>query len=170
MLEMIQDGVTVRNGHARLLQWNGPAERLLGLDGAKLDDWTTASPEWAVIEPDGTPCSAAAWPALEAPRTGIPVRDVIFGDQPTRCWSDLAADQQHTVRQRFRRRRLRPAGSRLRPPPPRAHHRAVRRRAIRVQMFRALISEGKSIGEIARIRGISRQLASRILHDAKDLD
>lgn len=44
------------------------------------------------------------------------------------------------------------------------------RRGIRIHMFRALLAEGYSIGEIARTWGVSRQLASRILRDAKDVD
>ena len=42
------------------------------------------------------------------------------------------------------------------------------RRDVRVHMFRALLAEGYSIGEIARSWGVSRQLASRILREAKD--
>ena len=44
------------------------------------------------------------------------------------------------------------------------------RRGVRVHMFRALLAEGYSIGEIARLWGVSRQLASRILRDARDID
>ena len=42
------------------------------------------------------------------------------------------------------------------------------RRQVRVQMFRALLAEGYSIGEIARRWGVSRQLASRILREARE--
>ena len=40
------------------------------------------------------------------------------------------------------------------------------RRLTRVEMFRALTREGCSLGEIARMWGVSRQLVSRILRDA----
>jgi PAS domain S-box-containing protein len=46
----------------------------------------------------------------------------------------------------------------------------VTRRQARVHMFRALLAEGYSIGEIARSWGVSRQLASRLLREAKDAD
>jgi uncharacterized protein YerC len=36
----------------------------------------------------------------------------------------------------------------------------------RVELFQALLREGHSIGEIARLWGISRQLASRIVRDS----
>ena len=42
------------------------------------------------------------------------------------------------------------------------------RRHVRVHMFRALLAEGYSIGEIARRWGVSRQLASRLLREAKE--
>jgi hypothetical protein len=44
---------------------------------------------------------------------------------------------------------------------------AARGRA-RMEAFRALQREGHSIGEIARMWGISRQLASRLMRDRRD--
>lgn len=252
MLEMIQDGVTVRSSDGRLLQWNGAAERLLGPDAAELDGWTTENPHWSVIEPDGTPCAPSAWPDYRALQSGTPVRDVVLGiNQPGArlVWLRISStpfvegdgsvsatlttftdvtpiiESEHDAKgseradgdtgtPTFDRRRLEHAieqfdGALARMSDTleneRQSMRTVRigldaghglsasldvdgvsaerdnlttaivdlegaRRAIRVQMFRALMSEGKSIGEIARIWGISRQLASRILRDAKDPD
>lgn len=252
MLEMIQDGVTVRNSDGRLLQCNGAAERLLGLDAAELDGWTSENSHWSMIQPDGTPCAPSAWPDDRALHSGRPVRDVILGiNRPGArlVWLRISSTpfvegdgsvsatlttftdvtpiiesgddatrsgrgDGDTGTLMFDRRRLEHAieqfdGALARMSDTleneRQSMRTVRlgldaglglsasldedgisaerdnlttaivdlegaRRAIRVQMFRALMSEGKSIGEIARIWGISRQLASRILRDARDLD
>lgn len=254
MLEMIHDGVTIRDSGGRLLQWNAAAERLLGLTPLEIDDWTSQDAEWSVIQPDGSPLPHHAWPGVEAQRTGVAVRDVIMGVNQANgdckwlrvsstpfvepdgavsatltTFTDVTAIIESerdsaaggnggatpgAATAGFDRRRLEHAielfdGALARMTATLEHERlttqAMRhgvsngralsasidedgmstdrdnltsaivdlegaRRAIRVQMFRALLSEGKSIGEIARIWGISRQLASRILRDAKLVD
>ncbi|HSB85766.1 MAG TPA: hypothetical protein VLD86_05625 [Ilumatobacteraceae bacterium] len=43
----------------------------------------------------------------------------------------------------------------------------TRRRAARVALWRVMLAEGCSIGEVSRIFGLSRQLVSRQLRDAR---
>lgn len=45
------------------------------------------------------------------------------------------------------------------------HHLDLARTNARIQIFRVLQDEGHSIGQIARLWGISRQLASRLMRD-----
>lgn len=253
MLEMIHDGVTIRDSDGRLVKWNRAAEQMLGLTPEQISDWDTQNPDWEVVHPDGSPFTRRTWPGSEAQRTGEAVRDVIMGflrPPSARLWlrvnstpfveadgsvsatittfTDVTAiidseqdttnaaaeassapavaefdrhklelsitafdnalarmtatldDERETMRTTAEGIR---AGRSLSQSLDEKRISSERdnltsaivelegaRRAIRVQMFRAFLAEGKSIGDIARMWGISRQLASRILREAKETD
>jgi PAS domain S-box-containing protein len=248
VMETMHDGLVSQDRDGYIIQWNAAAERLLGLTGAQLVGRTCLDPRWQAVHADGTAWPGDDHPAMQALRSGLPVRDETMGiERPGdgRAWLqlnstpvvepdgvvsgvvttfvDISAEVQAghentakaTVMQtpvgaydmRLVESALERFTAQLRSAVTQFEREitlternldAVRggielramlsgsttstsrdnltgaissveeaRRVARLHLFRGLLAEGCSIGDVARIWGVSRQLASRILREGR---
>jgi PAS domain S-box-containing protein len=75
------EGVVLHAADGRIIECNEAAERILGLTRAQLEGLDSFDPRWASIHEDGSPFPGGEHPAMEALRTGQPIRNVTMGIQ-----------------------------------------------------------------------------------------
>jgi len=73
------EGVVIQDRLGRITRNNPAAERILGLSAEQIAGRSSLDPAWSCCRQDGSPFPGEDHPAMEALRTGQPVRDVIMG-------------------------------------------------------------------------------------------
>ena len=79
VLDALDVGVVIQDADARILYANEAALDRLGLTRDELLGVTSFDPKWNVIRPDGRDFPGDTHPAVQAIRTGKPVRNAIMG-------------------------------------------------------------------------------------------
>lgn len=79
LFETIATCVVFQDAEGRIIDANPAAEALLGRPRAELVGLTSLDPRWDATHEDGSSCPGETHPAIEALRTGRPVRHVVLG-------------------------------------------------------------------------------------------
>ena len=79
LFDGMAQGVFAQRADGSLVDVNPAALEMFGLDRDQFFGRTSLSPEWKVINEDGTDLLPAQHPSMVALRTGLPVRDIILG-------------------------------------------------------------------------------------------
>lgn len=72
-------GIVIQDAEGAILGANAAAERVLGISLEQMQGRTSIDPMWKVIREDGTPFPGETHPAMEALRSGQPVKNVVMG-------------------------------------------------------------------------------------------
>ena len=94
LFETVAQGVVYQDTAGRITAANPAAQRILGLTLAQLQGLDSMDPRWRATREDGSPFPGSEHPAMEALRTGLPVKDVVMGiDVPGRetAWILISA-------------------------------------------------------------------------------
>jgi diguanylate cyclase (GGDEF)-like protein/PAS domain S-box-containing protein len=85
LFETVAQGVVYQDSTGRITSANPAAQRILGLTLEQLQGRASVDPRWHAMHEDGSDFPGAEHPAMEALRTGLPVKDVVMGiDVPGR--------------------------------------------------------------------------------------
>ncbi len=79
LFETMTQGVIYQSADGELLSSNYAAEHLLGLTFVELKELLKAVPEWKVQKEDGSYYTSDEYPAVEAIKTGLPVKGKVLG-------------------------------------------------------------------------------------------
>ena len=79
LFETVAQGVVYQDSTGRITSANPAAQRILGLTLAQLQGRDSVDPRWHAMREDGSDFPGAEHPAMEALRTGQPVKDVVMG-------------------------------------------------------------------------------------------
>jgi diguanylate cyclase (GGDEF)-like protein/PAS domain S-box-containing protein len=79
LFETVAQGVVYQDTAGRITSANPAAQRILGLSLAQLQGRDSVDPRWHAMREDGSDFPGAQHPAMEALRTGQPVKDVVMG-------------------------------------------------------------------------------------------
>lgn len=79
LFEHMAQGVVYQDAGGRIFLANPAAEEMLGLTFDQMQGRTSIDPRWRAIREDGSDFPGAEHPAMEALKTGRPVRNVVMG-------------------------------------------------------------------------------------------
>jgi PAS domain S-box-containing protein len=80
LLDTMAEGLTIRSvPDGRLLFYNQPAARILGLEPGAAERWAVPPQGWQALDEDGRPLAPDALPTMLAARNGAPYRDRVSG-------------------------------------------------------------------------------------------
>ncbi|MFO0879502.1 MAG: PAS domain S-box protein [Gemmataceae bacterium] len=95
LIEDLDVGVVLQDGHDQILVNNPAAARVLGLSQEELSGVTSRDPRWKLVGADGEPLTPDQVPSVQAARTLRPVHDVIVGsthvETGKRTWLQVSA-------------------------------------------------------------------------------
>lgn len=79
LFETVAQGVVYQDAAGRITSANPAAQRILGLTLQQMQGRESIDPRWQAVREDGSPFPGNEHPAMEALRTGAPVRQVVMG-------------------------------------------------------------------------------------------
>jgi diguanylate cyclase (GGDEF)-like protein/PAS domain S-box-containing protein len=79
LFETVPQGVVYQDAHGQITSANQAAQRILGLTMDQLQGRSSVDPHWEAVREDGSPFPGPEHPAMQALRTGQPVKDVVMG-------------------------------------------------------------------------------------------
>lgn len=79
LFETVAQGVVYQDAAGRITSANPAAQRILGLTLQQMQGRESIDPRWQAVREDGSPFPGNEHPAMEALRTGTPVRQVVMG-------------------------------------------------------------------------------------------
>jgi two-component system cell cycle sensor histidine kinase/response regulator CckA len=79
LFETMAQGVVYQDASGRIIESNPAAQRILGLLAPELLARSSSDTAWGAVRADGSDFPGDQHPAMEALRTGKPVRDVLMG-------------------------------------------------------------------------------------------
>ena len=78
-MSIASEGIVFQNAEGQIVECNPAAERILGLSADQLKGKTSMDPGWYSISEDGSPLPGNEHPAMVTLRTGMPIRNFVFG-------------------------------------------------------------------------------------------
>ena len=78
-LSIVSEGIVFQNAEGQIVECNAAAERILGLSADQMKGKTSMDPGWYSISEDGSPLPGNEHPAMVTLRTGMPIRNFVFG-------------------------------------------------------------------------------------------
>jgi PAS domain S-box-containing protein len=95
VIESLPLGIVFQDAQGRIVAANPAAERILGLTQDEMRGATSGDPRWQALREDGSPFPGEEHPAMEALRSGQPVRGVVMGvfnpQQDSTTWISVSA-------------------------------------------------------------------------------
>ena len=79
LFDLFPTGITISDANGQIIQTNGIAHRILGLDAEEQKQRHIDGKEWQIIRPDGSPMPASEYASVRALSQGIAVENVEMG-------------------------------------------------------------------------------------------
>ena len=78
-MAVLSEGLVFQNAAGHIVECNSAAERILGLTADQMKGKTSQDPDWYSVNEDGSPLPGEEHPAMVTIRTGLPIRNFVFG-------------------------------------------------------------------------------------------
>jgi PAS domain S-box-containing protein len=91
----VSEGIVLQNASGEIVECNSAAERILCLSRSELMGLTSEDQRWNTIREDGAELVASEHPAIRTLRTGVSIRNFVFGVQSTegqRRWISVSTE------------------------------------------------------------------------------
>ena len=78
-LAVVSEGIVFQDATGQIVECNSAAERILGLTADQMKGKTSLDLDWYSVNDDGRPLPSDEHPAMVTLRTGLPIRNFVFG-------------------------------------------------------------------------------------------
>lgn len=76
---VLSEGIVFQNAAGQIVECNSAAERISGLTADQMKGKTSMDPDWYSVNEDGSPLPGEEHPAMVTLRTGLSIRNFVFG-------------------------------------------------------------------------------------------